>query len=469
MRVAVISKTGKPLDPTHPARARKLLKQGRAIVFKHKPIFTIQLLDREDGITHPMEYKCDTGYEHVGISICNENEEVVNEQRDLISNEPERHRTRKSLRRARRNRLRYRKSRFDNRKRKCYVYIDGKPIEIPWLAPTLRHKMEIQINLAINYSKVLPITNFIFEMGKFDTQLLKAIEKNEKLPVGTDYQHGDAYGMETLRQAVFSRDNFTCQICKKSIKDHAILHIHHIGFRLNDHTNRMDNLLTVCEKCHTPKNHQKGGKLYNLKPKIKPFKGATYMSTVRWIMYDLLQNYFGKDKVSITYGAKTKLARKSLGLEKTHSNDAYSMGELHPEKRAEFKHYQKLLRNNRILEKFYDAKYIDKRDGSIKKGSQIGSNRTNRKVPYRNDNNERKYRLKKISKGKRAIRRQHYKLRPGDIIKYNRLVYIVIGMQTNGTRVAIHLPNDLDPNSKPISVSIKKVKICCHVNAWKTI
>ena len=50
MKVAVISSTGKPLDPTHPARARKLLKNGRAKIYKHTPIFIIQLLDREDGI-----------------------------------------------------------------------------------------------------------------------------------------------------------------------------------------------------------------------------------------------------------------------------------------------------------------------------------------------------------------------------------------------------------------------------------
>ncbi len=41
------------------------------------PIFTIRLTNREDGITHPMKYKTDTGLVHVVISVCNEYHEVI--------------------------------------------------------------------------------------------------------------------------------------------------------------------------------------------------------------------------------------------------------------------------------------------------------------------------------------------------------------------------------------------------------
>lgn len=99
-------------------------------------------------------------------------------------------------------------------------------------------------------------------MGQFDTQLLKAIEKGEKPPEGTDYQHGECYGIATLREAVFTRDNYTCQCCGKSIKDKVILHVHHIKYRSQGGTDSMDNLATVCHQCHTPKNHKPGGKLY---------------------------------------------------------------------------------------------------------------------------------------------------------------------------------------------------------------
>jgi hypothetical protein len=40
--VFVLSSDGQPLDPTHPARARKLLKNGRAAIWRRAP-FTIRL------------------------------------------------------------------------------------------------------------------------------------------------------------------------------------------------------------------------------------------------------------------------------------------------------------------------------------------------------------------------------------------------------------------------------------------
>ena len=47
--VPVVGKTGKALMPCHPARARELVKKGRAIKRFNRGIFYIQLLDREDG------------------------------------------------------------------------------------------------------------------------------------------------------------------------------------------------------------------------------------------------------------------------------------------------------------------------------------------------------------------------------------------------------------------------------------
>lgn len=81
MSVAVLSASGIRLMPTTAYRARRLLKAGKAEIFSYKPIFTIKLLYRNDGKTQPMEYKCDTGYQHIGVSIATEKKEVVNEQR----------------------------------------------------------------------------------------------------------------------------------------------------------------------------------------------------------------------------------------------------------------------------------------------------------------------------------------------------------------------------------------------------
>ena len=449
--VAVVTRSGKPLDPTTEAHARKLLKKGRAEIYRYRPMFTIRLLDRDDGVTHPMEYKTDTGYEHVGISICNEFHEAVSEQRDLLPNETEKHNDARKYRRTRRNGKRYRAPRFSNR-------VASK--KKGWLAPSIRHRMEAQTKLAKRFAEVLPITKFIFEMGKFDTQVLKAIENGEPLPEGKDYQHGERYGTATLREAVFSRDNYTCQCCGRGIKDRAILHVHHIGFWKNDRTNRMGNLLTVCEKCHTSKNHKEGGKLYGLSPKLKNFKGATFMTAVRWQMYELLTERFGKDKVSIAYGAATKEARSLLGIKKTHANDAYCMGDMHPKRRAQTRYYKKCRRNNRILEKFRDATYIDKRDGKTKKGAQIGCNRTKRNIPRNSELNERPYRQEKKKPGLRIIRRQRYSLRPGDVVSYKNRRYTVTSAKNNGRAVTI------TDGVNSVNPSVNSVKAIKHTGGW---
>ena len=83
--VAVISASGKKLMPTNSYRARRLLKSKRAVIYRYRPAFTIKLVDRTNGYTQPIEYKCDTGYQNIGISICSDTKEFVNEQRDLYS------------------------------------------------------------------------------------------------------------------------------------------------------------------------------------------------------------------------------------------------------------------------------------------------------------------------------------------------------------------------------------------------
>ena len=446
--VAVVGNTGIPLDPTTEARARVLLKKKKAVIHKYRPIFTIRLLDRETGVTHPTEIKTDTGSVHVGISICNEFHEIVNEQRDLLEDEPERHRERAANRRNRRNRLWHRKPGYMN---------DTKPDG--WLAPTIQHKEDAIIYLIDAYAEVLPITKIIVETGKFDTMALEAIEAGKPLPEGTDYQHGERYETETLRQAVFTRDGFTCQCCGRGVKDHAILHVHHIGFWRHDRTNRLNNLLTVCEKCHTPKNHKPGGQLYGLKPSAKSLKDAGFMNSVRFRIVDDLRLLYGDEMVVATCGAATKLARQKLHVKKTHSNDAYCMGELHPKHRAPFRYFEKVRRHNRIMEKFYDAVYVDTRDSSQKKGSAIGCNRTKRNIPRNNPNNERVYRGDKVKAGRRVVRTQHYDLRPGDIVSYKGKRYVVKGAKNNGKAVALGTCNP----------SVNNVKLIRHTGGWREL
>ena len=450
--VFVLSKTNKKLMPTSEYKARKLLKCGKAIIYKYRP-FTIKLTERVDGYIQSVEYCCDTGYQHIGISIKSESCEYVNEQRDLLKDETEKHNDCRKYRRTRRNRLRYRKARWNNRKNNL-ICKDG-------FAPSIRNKRDRHIDIFKMYYDVIPISSAIFEMGQFDTQILKAMEESRPLPHGKDYQHGEQYGYSTLREAVFARDNYTCICCGKSaIKNKVILNIHHLGYRKGDRSNRMSNLATVCSNCHTSKNHQKGGRLYDLKPKLKSFKGATFMTTIRCDMFSKLKKASPDVNFNMTYGALTKLKRKNCNIKKSHSNDAYCMGEFHPKHRNDFRHYKKLRRNNRILSKFYDAKYIDIRDDSIKSGKQIGCNRTNRGELRNSDKNERIYRGQKISKGKIVVRKQHYQYRPYDYIWYQGCRYVVKGVQDKGKRVALQ---------GRLPIPSNKIEKLVYSNGWAKV
>lgn len=302
MAVAVVSRTGVPLMPTSPYRARKLLASGKEEKYGYDP-FTIRLTERETGDTQPVELCMDTGYIHIGVSVKSEKHEYLALQIDTLTDEKKKHEKCREKRRNRRSRKRYRKPRFDNRKR-----------DKGWLAPSLEHKKEIHVQAAERICRVSPVTDITMEMGNFDTQVLKAKEEGRPLPQGTDYQQGERYGTATLREAVFSRDNYTCLRCGRTMKDGAYFHVHHIRYRSQGGTDRMANLATVCEKCHTPANHQPGGKLYNWKPEIKSFKGATFMTAVRWQMYREIKEKIPDVSVHLTYGAATKERRRRLQI-----------------------------------------------------------------------------------------------------------------------------------------------------------
>lgn len=219
----------------------------------------------------------------------------------------------------------------------------------------------------------------------------------------------------------------------------------------------MPNLATVCDKCHTPKNHKPGGKLYNWKPKLPSFKGATFMTTIRWQLYNEVKTLFPDIDIHITYGAATKERRRELDIDKSHVNDAFVMGQFHPKHRIKAVLYKKKRRNNRCLEKFYDAKYIDSRDGKKRSGQELFNGRINRNHK-KDSENLHQYRLQKVTAGKRTVRKQHYSIQPHDIIVYESRKREATGCHCSGTRVM------LLPDKK--SVSIKKIKIYKYAGGY---
>ena len=408
--VYVVSRSGKPLMPTERhGRVRILLRDRKARVINNKP-FTIQLLYDSKEYTQPVTLGIDSGYTYIGYSAVTEDKELISGEVELLQGQSERLKERAMYRGQRRARLRYRKPRFNNR-------------HIPkgWLAPSLQHKLDSHIRFIDYLRSILPVTNMVVEVANFDIQKIK----NPSIE-GKEYQEGEQLDSYNLREYILHRDNHTCQLCgKKGIP----LEVHHIGYYKGDRSNRPGNLASVCVNCHTPDNHKEGGLLWGWKPELKGFKEATFMSTVRW----RLVNSLGCD---YTYGYITKSKRIAAGLDKKHYNDAFVIAGGANQMRVEPIYFKQVRRNNRSLERFYDAKYIDIRIGKKVSGQELYSGRTVRNKNY-NTENLHVYRGSKVSKGRRSIRRQRYFYQPNDLVKHNSKVYAIKGTHNKGARVIL--------------------------------
>jgi hypothetical protein len=415
--VYIINAEGKPLMPTERhGKVKWLLKEGKAKVVRAKP-FTIQLCYASSEYVQPVTLGIDSGYQNIGFSAVAEKREILCGEVKLLSGMSDRLKEKAMYRRIRRQRLRHRKARFDNRKK-----------EEGWLAPTIQHKIDSHVRLIEKIKSVIPVSETTIEVANFDIQKIKNPEIE-----GEQYQKGEQLGFWNVREYVLHRDSHTCQNpnCKNKDKE-QILQIHHIVYQENGGTDVPSNLITLCNKCHTTENHKKGKFLYEWqenKPKLRSFKDATFMSMMRWMLINQLE-------CNHTYGYITKHNRIKYKIEKSHCNDAYVIAGGTTEKRTTPIMFEQVRRNNRSLEKFYDAKYIDIRTEEKVSGTELNSGR---RVRNKNKNSEnlRAYRGAKVSKGQRRIRTERYLYQPNDLVKYEGKVYTVRGTQNGGSYVAL--------------------------------
>ena len=180
------------------------------------------------------------------------------------------------------------------------------------------------------------------------------------------------------------------------------------------------------------------------------------MTAVRWQLYERIKAEHPDVNIHITYGSTTKESRRMSHITKSHINDAYVMGQFRPRHRTQHVLYTKKRRNNRVLAKFYDANYIDLRDGSKKTGQQMFNGRTNRNHDTDTEN-LRKYKGQKVRKGRISIRRKHYQIQPGDVVMYDGQKVKAKGIHNKGRNVMLE-------NGK--SVSVKKVKVLRHTGGY---
>ena len=308
--VYVLSIHNEPLMPCSNVIARLLLKQGKAKV-KYREPFTIKLTYETTTYTQPLTLGVDTGSQTFATAVANDKGNIlytseVTLREDKNNSIKKKMDQRRMYRRNRRNRkTRYRKARFNNRKNSR-----RKNRFSPTMTSKLHsHQKEIEF-----IKSILPIAKLILETGTFDPHLMKnpSLANPKVKPWG--YQQGPNYGFENTKARILSRDNHTCQICKKKPKNER-LEVHHIVFRSQGGSDEENNLVTLCHSCHV-KLH-KGLIHPNFEGSLKnTLKYATQMNSIRLQLLNLYP-----DAIE-TFGYVTKANRLNLGLPKEHYVDA---------------------------------------------------------------------------------------------------------------------------------------------------
>lgn len=241
MRIFVLDKNLKPLDPCHPARARELLKKGRAKVFKRYP-FTIVLQDRavEESTVHPHQIKIDPGSKTTGFAVVQSctgrvtNALEVSHRGQQIKDSLE---SRRALRRSRRNRkTRYRKPRFLNRARK-----DG------WLPPSLESRIANIETWVRRIREVCPVAAISQELVRFDLQQMQNLEIS-----GVEYQQGELFGFE-VKEYLLQKWGRKCAYCGV---ENVPFEIEHILARSKGGSNRVSNMSISCHVCNQAKGNK---------------------------------------------------------------------------------------------------------------------------------------------------------------------------------------------------------------------
>lgn len=153
--VPVVSKTGKPLMPCSPRRARKLLEKGKAVKRWYRGFFYIKLTEREDGEVQDVVMGIDPGSKREGYTVMSGKRTFLNINAHAVNGKGIKRAMegRSDARRARRNRKTpCRAPRFDNRKR-----------PERWVPPSTKARWQLKFNVVVALSRLYPITTTSIE------------------------------------------------------------------------------------------------------------------------------------------------------------------------------------------------------------------------------------------------------------------------------------------------------------------
>jgi hypothetical protein len=478
--VYVLSKLNKPLMPTNNfGKVRRLLKAKKAKIVQHKP-FTIQLMYNTTEFIQLLTLGVDVGTKHIGVAVVNSSGDAVflgeiEIRTKEVTNLMEK---RKLHRHSRRKYCREKQKRRAAQSGTAFIekdyFISGyettltckqiKPGIIKfsnrkrtekWLTPTCNHLLNTHINFVKKILTILPITKVVIEYAKFDIH--KLINPNIK---GEKYQNGRMKGYTNTQEYVLCRDKHTCQMCKHKT---GPMHAHHVIWRSNGGSDTPENLITLCEKCHTKAhtNSKFNDQVVELfKGLKKRFTHATILNSIMPKFYEWLENKF--KEIAITYGYETKDKRHEFNLEKTHWMDAYliSIGDLKPSvnlvKPFQYKQFRRHNKANitRQEERRY---YLDGKRVALNRNKRTGQLFDSLKdlVEREGQSVLNKLTVKHAIRPKRSIK----PFGMGDVVKYQDKFFTVKGY--TGSRLGFI---GEEKYNKPMSKSkriLQNQGICC--------
>lgn len=150
LSVPIVSSSGKLLMPCHPARARELVRKGRAVRRFDRGIFSIRLLDRAEGETQPVAVGIDPGSVKEGFTVKSGMHTFLNIQADAVTWVKEHVKTRRQMRRVRR----YRKTPCRNNR--LNRSIGGVP-------PSTKARWQWKLRIARWLARLYPVSAFVVE------------------------------------------------------------------------------------------------------------------------------------------------------------------------------------------------------------------------------------------------------------------------------------------------------------------
>ena len=307
----------RPLSMCHPARARMLLKAGKAAVLRTAPFTIIIKEEKVDAVVKSMIVKIDPGSRVTGFALVDDRNKVLfaaelEHRGKMIKSRLE---TRRLIRQNRRNRkTRYRKVRFDNRRR-----VEG------WLPPSLMHRVETIMTWINRFCRFCRVNKVAVERVKFDAQLMRNPEIS-----GIEYQQGELQGYE-IREYLLEKWHRKCAYCGK---ENVHLQIEHINPKSKGGSNAVSNLTLACESCNKKKGVLSVDVFLKDKPDVlsrvlmqlkKPLSDSAAINATR---NKLLNEIVKMDlMVETGTGAQTKFNRFVMGYLKAHWIDAACVGD----------------------------------------------------------------------------------------------------------------------------------------------